>query len=68
MAKQPNALISIMPSIHGQKAHKYFHSAVMSTDLPSEAMGEAVTECINKMWADGLDPVNDMVSLEIKFA
>lgn len=33
-------------------------TAVMSTDLPQDNIGEVVTQAINEAWKQGYDPVN----------
>lgn len=62
------ATVSIMPTVNNQKRPDLYHTAEMSTDLPADALGEAVAETMQKVWASGYDPVADMVELNIRFA
>lgn len=38
-----------------------------TTDLPQDAIGEAVTECIREAWICGIDPVTDKLSVRVTF-
>lgn len=68
MAEIKRAMISIMPTIDGRRRPDFYHSATMTTDLPDEAMGEAIGDCMRAIWKEGFDPVLHQVSLEVKFA
>lgn len=42
----------------------YVESAVMSTDLPAQQLGELVAEVVHQAWKAGVDPVNTQVVID----
>ena len=61
---------TLIVTVQGKTAFDYHSSQryEISTDLPSDAIGEFITEEIHKAWSVGLDPSKDGLTVYIQFA
>ena len=58
MSKNPSAFVKVTGI--GQN-NTFTELTEMSTDLPSEAMGEAVTKVVEQLWKAGEDPIHTVI-------
>jgi hypothetical protein len=62
-------MISIMPTVNGRRRNDFHHVVEASNDLPDDALGEAVGDCLRNLQQDNIAvALGDMITLELRFA
>ena len=61
-------MISIMPTVDGQRLSDFHHAGSLYVPVQNEQVGAEITACLTNLADAGFTLSDNMITLEVKFA